>query len=376
MIRNTILALCSLLAACGLVECGLRATHAFNAHFAWTEPDPLIGFRSTPGRTSWSFGENDHPVAGRINAMGWRDRERTRDKPAGTIRIAVLGDSYVEAMQVEIDSTFVAVAERSANARDSGRYEFMNFGRSGMGPAEEYIVLERDVLPCRPDVVVLLFTPHNDIADVNRFTSYTSRRPFFVADVRDSLVLDTSFRSSAGYRLRELLNPLKQKSALISLLSWRYNVWRAKPPSSQPQRVPTRLTSEQTLLTAHPDSLYAANYALAKRAVIEMAKMCTRDGVAWVLASAPLVYEDHAIAALRSIDSTFDPNFFDRDLSAMADTCGFAFVRLTDGFQAESRRSGERLHWAHWNYPGHRLVGLLLAARVLALDSTSDGSSN
>ncbi len=98
------------------VEVLLRATHLFNARVSFSEPDPEIGFRFTPGAGYWFFGENDHPVEGRINALGWRDYERTREKPVRCYRVAVIGDSYVEAFQVELDSTFVAITERRLNA--------------------------------------------------------------------------------------------------------------------------------------------------------------------------------------------------------------------------------------------------------------------
>jgi len=165
--RNVLLALCSLVVAAGVIEIVLRSTHVFGARVSWTEPDPWVGWRFTPGREYWFFNENDHAITGRINSLGWRDRERARAKRA-EVRIAVLGDSYVEAFQVEFDSTFVAVAERTANAREGRTCEFLNFGRSGMGPAEENIVLLRDVLPIAPDLVVLVICAHNDFGDLVR----------------------------------------------------------------------------------------------------------------------------------------------------------------------------------------------------------------
>lgn len=373
MKRNLLLAACSLLVALALVEVGLRVTHAFDARVSWTEPDPEIGWRLAPGRTYWFFNENDHAVTGRINRWGWRDHERDRAKHAD-IRVAVLGDSYVEAFQVELDSTFVAIAERVANAgvaRDQRRYEFMSFGRSGMGSAEESIVLRREVLVCDPDVVVLVFTPGNDVAEINPATTSTLR-PFYRVNQRDSLVLDSSFRNTKGYRMRVLINPFKQHSALVSLVAERYNASRAariSTPAANRRESLSTLQPEQTLMTAHPDSIYLANYALVKRVIAGMARDCASRGVAFVLTSVPLVYQDTEIAQLRDIDASFDAAYFDRDLAAMADTSGFAFVPLTEAFAARWRKTGEPLHWAHWNYRGHRLVGELLAEAVTRLGS-------
>jgi hypothetical protein len=363
--RTLVLAVCSLVMALVVIEIALRTTHAFNARVAWTEPDPAIGWRFTPEREYWFFAENDHAIQGRINAMGWRDHERVRTKASETLRVAVLGDSYVEAFQVELDSTFVAIGERMARARGLN-VEFMNFGRSGMGPAEESIVMQRDVLPCHPDVVVLLYTPNNDIADANRATAADDLRPFYTVDARDSLHLDTSFQRTRGYRIRRFLNPLKQRSALFSLVAERYNAARlARAANVRDKKTPERkLSREQTLTTRHPDATLVANYALTKRIVAEMARVLESRGVGFVLMSVPLVYEDAEIVQLRALDPAFDPEYFDRDLAALADSSEFAFLPLTSAFSARHRVVGSPLHWAHWNYQGHRLVGELLAGAV------------
>jgi hypothetical protein len=366
---NLLLAACALLFVVLVTELVLRVTHAFDARVSWTAPDPEIGWRFEPGRAYWFFNENDHAITGRINALGWRDRERDRTKHVG-MRVAVLGDSFVEAFQVELDSTFVAIAERNANqrgTRDGRTFEFMNFGRSGMGPVEESIVLRRDVLPCVPDVVVLVCTPSNDVTDVNPATATNVLRPFYVVDARDSLVLDRSFRLTKGYRIRALINPFKQHSALVSLVAERYNASRAgRPvaPAAHETAAVAKLKPEQTLMSAHPDATLLANYALAKRIIAGMAHDCSARGAEFVLMSVPFVYQDAEIARLRVIDASFDPDYFDRDLAAMADTSGFSFVPLTDAFSARWRKTGESLYWAHWNYAGHRLVGGRLADAV------------
>jgi hypothetical protein len=362
MIKRLLLVLLPFAVVVLLVEIGLRATHAFHARLSWTEPDRQIGWRFTPGREYWFFAENDHAITGRINAMGWRDRDRTAARPAHTYRIAVIGDSYVEAFQVELDSTFTALAERALNAGASGAYEVMNFGRSGMSPTEESIVLEQDVVPCSPDLVLLVFTPHNDIADVNPVTAVDTGRPFLQATPAgtDALTLDTSFTKRRDYRMREAINPLKQHSALVSLVSERYNAWRLVRAKRNVARSASGLTREQSLCTVHPDPLFAKNYELCKWWIGRMARMCEARGIRFALASVPLVYEEDDVAAARSLDPSFDPGFFDRDLAAFAASSGLDFVPMTAEFAAEWARTGEPLHWQHWTYAGHRLVARLL----------------
>jgi hypothetical protein len=359
MVRAVWLSLFSLALTAGAVELTLRLTHAFNARLAWTEPDPEIGYRFTPGCEYWFRGENDHAITGRINALGWRDRDRARAKPAGAFRVAVVGDSYVEAFQVELDSTFEAIAERELDARGSIDFEVMNFGRSGMTTTEELLVLDRDILPCRPDLVVLVFAPQNDIADVDPATADTRLRPFYRVDDDGSLQLDTSFRDSGAYRNRARLNPLKQHSALVSLVAERYNVWRrARGPAGDESN---RLTREQSLCTANPDPQFHSNFEMNRRLLAEFVRRCR--GVECVLMSVPLAYEPDELRACRALDPTFDPEFLDRELEALADTTGAAAVALTGRF-AHRAEAGGRLRWAHWNYAGHREVAGALVEAV------------
>jgi hypothetical protein len=358
LVRSALLALVSLLAVLLGVELLLRTTHLFNARVAFSEPDPEIGFRFTPGRAYWFLGENDHPIEGRINALGWRDRERTRGKPRGCFRVAVIGDSFVEAFQVELDSTFVAIAERRLNelrvlGPGGGRVECMNFGRSGMTTTEEMIVLARDVLPCEPDAVVVLFTVQNDIADVNPATADAAPRPFPRVESDGSISFDTSFATSGGYRSRALINGLKQRSALVSLVAERYNAWH-RAPAPDADGAPRAISREQSLCTAHPDSTYLRNYALNKRLLAGMAAACAARGAKLWLMSVPVVRGRAEADALRALDPTFDARFFDRDLAALADSSGAGFVPVADRFLAPGRARGEPLFWAHWSYAGHR----------------------
>lgn len=376
MARNLVLTLTTLLALFLGTELLLRATHWFNARLAWTEPDSLVAWRFTPGRRYWFNQENDHPIAGRINRLGWRDFERTRTKPAGSYRIAVLGDSYVEALQVELDSTFVSRLERELSARWRCPVEAMNFGRSGMTQTEELLTLERDVLPCAPDLVVVLFVPQNDIRDVSPVTADPELRPFFSLAPSGELVLDTSFRSTRGFRIRQHINALKQHSALVSLATERYNVLRRAGGASGPDGgvgAPA-LSHELRMCTRSPDSTYAVNYIMNKRLLRAMRDACAAHGAGMVLASTPLVYRDSEVAELRDRDPSFDPGFFDRDLKAFADSSGITVVGLQDAFVREYRSTRKPLYWAHWNYLGHCVAARTLAGAINGLRRGSDSA--
>src|SRR5438094_952807 len=67
-------------------------------------PAPFCGSALREGAEGWYRGETKNYI--RINQAGLRDREHQVRKPPGTLRIAVLGDSYAEAFQIPMEQAF------------------------------------------------------------------------------------------------------------------------------------------------------------------------------------------------------------------------------------------------------------------------------
>ena len=114
-------------------------------------PDLHTGTRLQPGFEAWFHKEGQAHV--RINRAGFRDREHARKKPSNTFRIAVLGDSYAEAVQVPLENTFWSVLKRELHKCDAlaGKtVEVLNFGVSGYGTAQEFVGVASLRLGLRP----------------------------------------------------------------------------------------------------------------------------------------------------------------------------------------------------------------------------------
>ena len=71
-----------------------------------------------------------------------------------------MGDSYVEALQVDVEETLFAVAERRMSRADSP-VQWYAFGISGWGTANGFEVIRHYVLDHQPDVVILLFVAND-----------------------------------------------------------------------------------------------------------------------------------------------------------------------------------------------------------------------
>lgn len=94
-----------------------------------------------------------------ISSLGTRGPEVAREKPAGTFRIAAIGDSLTFGYGVAAEEAWPAALERALN-EDPGslgarRVEVVNFGVSGYCTADEALVLEHKALAIDPDLVVV-----------------------------------------------------------------------------------------------------------------------------------------------------------------------------------------------------------------------------
>jgi hypothetical protein len=195
------LALAALALLIGLLVCeiALRLLGVSYPVFVWT--DPVRGVAHIPGAKS-SNTYNGHSWV-EINKDGWRGPDTPLKAPAGTFRIALLGDSYIEAFEVPYEKTAGQVLQRSLAAARRTPVEVLNFGHGGYGTTQEMLTLQHDVWKYSPDLVLLAVTTGNDISDNYRPLKRSDYTPYYVFQ-GDSLVLDTTFLASRGYRSRAL----------------------------------------------------------------------------------------------------------------------------------------------------------------------------
>jgi len=115
---------------------------------------PLVGYRLKPGIEGWF-----KLAPFRTSSEGWRDGEYTRAKPAGTLRVAVVGDSFTMGSGVALEETYHALLEEHLNAAGDGRrYEFISFGVGGYDLCNELGVVERALADWDPDLILLAVT--------------------------------------------------------------------------------------------------------------------------------------------------------------------------------------------------------------------------
>src|SRR6476661_2481574 len=97
------------------------------------QPDRALGWKQVPN-FQWRWAGHhwyaaDFSVPVRTNANGFRDLDRATSKQDGTRRVALLGDSFIEAVQVPFESTAAQRLQQMLNASSSAapvRWEVLN----------------------------------------------------------------------------------------------------------------------------------------------------------------------------------------------------------------------------------------------------------
>jgi hypothetical protein len=135
--------------------------------------DPEIGWVKKPGyRLARKTGE--FAADFEINSLGLRDDELARpEKPPGTFRVLMLGDSFTLGFAVDRQDLFVDQLERWWRA-EGRAIDVINAGTEGYSTDQSILWLERHGRRFEPDLV-LLFPYDNDVY-WNGATDYMGRR--------------------------------------------------------------------------------------------------------------------------------------------------------------------------------------------------------
>jgi hypothetical protein len=111
----------------------------------------------------------------KTNSVGFNDCERSIIKQNDIYRVSVIGDSFVESMQVPRNENFVSLAEKTLGGGcPSNQDEFqkksvevLNFGISGYGLHQYTKLLKHKVQKFNSDLVIIVIYEENDWMDGN-----------------------------------------------------------------------------------------------------------------------------------------------------------------------------------------------------------------
>ncbi len=103
--------------------------------------------------------QRDFAYVQRVNHLGLRGKDITVEKPAGTRRVLMLGDSFTMGKGVEDDETFSVLVEHGLSEAmakcGGGSVEVLNGGVDSYAPLLSYLQLKRNLARLSPDLVIL-----------------------------------------------------------------------------------------------------------------------------------------------------------------------------------------------------------------------------
>lgn len=89
------------------------------------------------------------------NSKGYRDAERAFEKPAGTRRLLVMGDSFAWGAGIEHEDTWALRLERGLRRRRGEPWEAINLALPGLSASDYAAQLPGEGLRYAPDVLIL-----------------------------------------------------------------------------------------------------------------------------------------------------------------------------------------------------------------------------
>jgi hypothetical protein len=292
----------------------------------------------------------------RNNALGFHDDEHDLPKRPGQRRVLIVGDSFVEALQVALQAGFPRLLADSLNRRGVP-VEIVVVARSGWGPIEYASAVEEWAEKLDPDLVVCCFYPGNDVrnASAEAESLFANQRSGPLGELwnrRESSALPGLFVPSSR------LNALVSRLVLLHQIRGRYSAW------DFPYKIPVDFyvfaqgKDAMPFVEAGWDRLrteVARMAGILGRRKCPLLAVSTSDDFRLARGSKELVRalsRDYEEAARWDWDFTL----FEKRLASILSPLGIPYVNLQDRFAARMRASGRLCHFpadGHWNETGH-----------------------
>jgi lysophospholipase L1-like esterase len=342
---------------------------------AFYQPEWERGYGLRPGATGVWTREGRGRVT--ISPDGLRDRIHDRHPAPGVRRVALLGDSFSEALQVDLEQSWWKLLEQRLNRQTPCAFrkgfpagvEIINFGVGGYGTGQQLLTWRRKARDQQPNTVVLAMYLGNDIQD--NTPRPRQDQPVFRLGPDGALVLDNSFRDSPGSRFRfstlgRGLNRLLNHSALLQLANEAKNRWSGRQPLASPAPGAPGL---------HLERDDPSGWALTEALLRQLRDEVTASGAQLLVTSLSTpeqLWPDRGERQAFFRRAGEDPFAREKRLAGLLSALRVPYIPLAEAMrdQADQNRlilhgfQGQQLGVGHWNVTGHRLAAELLARRL------------
>ena len=334
--------------------------------------DRDLGWKLKPGASGEWKGEGASFV--RVNSEGLRDREHAKTKPANTLRVAVLGDSFTEAIHVPVEQTFWWKLERKLGnceaVKGRKKVEVINFGVLGYGTAQQLIMLRKKVWDYSPDIVILAFFIGNDVINNSPKLEYERYRPFFAYDASGKLVPDMSFRNLAPIDRNDRTVSFVDRMPSLLVNNLRILQVIKKADINRRKQDFTELSTHN--FKEPQDAVWQDAWRVTEGLIVTIRNEVVQKNADFLLVTIgdamqvrPEAQERKKFMIKNNIQDLF---YSDRRLEKLGAREGFRVLSLAEQFQVYTDKYQVCTYGfdnylpcgGHWNELGHRLASILI----------------
>lgn len=335
------------------------------------QPDKRVGYALIPGKEG--FWKTEGLAYVKVNTKGLRDREHAYEKKSDTYRVIILGDSFMEAVQVPFEKSFPALLEEKLNSRSSARhFEIINLSMSNFGTTQEYLYFKNEGIKYNPDLVILAFYI-NDIANNSYKLQTFLSRPFFKSE-NGILTLDSQRKFYSDNWLKKML---RKYSRLYAVIQYRKDLLIGRHA-----RIAEQMVIEYKVFSRAYDSEWQEAWEITKNLITALKKEVQNSGAEFYIFTIPAgiqVYDNldnsqiQGYTKMSSSDLDFQkPDQLLADFSKINEIEYFSL--LADFINFVKKQPNNQLYFS---YTGHFTPsGHALAAELICLDLVKRGVLN
>jgi len=358
--------------------------HRRQVHELFCEHDSLLGWRKIPNFSGLRVTE-EYQVLEKFNSKSIRGPEYSYDKEEGSLRILILGDSFVEGYTVPFESLFSETMERELKQAGVSA-QVINMGTGGYSTDQELLRFEQEGVKYHPDIVVLMVYS-NDIWYNAQNIYWIGPKPMFIIE-DDELRLtnvpvplpseggDIFAQRELGFH-RKLMKWFGENFYLYRLLAKAVtNVHWSRNIAASLGLIEGGIPDQLRVWQREHDPEVRFAWDITKRLLLRLEERVERSGGKFIISYVPeraSIYPQEWAATKRKYglsDQEWSIEQVGIDLEQFCRQHSIPFVDPTRRFREaadELHSSGESLYCVtegHWNVSGHRLVGEILAQYI------------
>ena len=314
------------------------------------QPDRKLGWKQFPNHNwtwaGWHWYATDFSVNVETNPSGFRDTIHKHKKPHGVKRVALIGDSFVEAVQVPFKRTAGQLLQKSLNSlskqksQQFNQWEVLNFGISNYGVGQYLLTWEEYAQKFNPDYVAIFVAKFHMNRTVSNY-EYGA----FSATKRVALHIRPGFRLENDKLIRE---PAKDFDEFVKV---------QKELMSKEFLGKKSYKNRQLITYYYAKKIYRKARAIFSKKALESSKPNTTDQTAMLATNLRIIKElgeqvERAGSKLIVIDVSQyfgDSKAISR---ALKDSCyknNFGYIPLYNDL-IKANKNGDS---TRWQYDGH-----------------------